>query len=103
MLKQKENFGMSNDPKGFGENPQKPLAADEDNDDEAIDESIWGPQKVLTAEEQADYDAWFRLKISRSMARIADGTAVFHKHEDVMARVRARLDRRIAEAAKRAD
>lgn len=92
---------MSSDPKGFEENPQMPLAAEDEDD--SIDESIFGSQKVLTAAEQADYDAWLRQKVSRSMARIADGTAIFHKHEDVMARVRARLDRRIAEAAKRGD
>lgn len=93
---------MSDDPKGFEENPQMPLAA-EDDEENVVDESIFGRQKMLTPEEQADYDAWLRRKVSRSLARIADGTAVFHKHEDVMARVRARLDRRIAEAAKRGD
>jgi hypothetical protein len=93
---------MSDDPKGFEENPQARLSADGDEDD-AIDESIFGPQKTLTAEEQAEYDAWLRGKVRRTLAKLADGTAVLHKHKDVVARLRARLDRRIAEAAKRAD
>lgn len=80
---------MSNDPKGFEENPQAALAAE---DDDAIDESIFGPQKVLTPEEQADYDAWLCRKVSKSLARIADGTAVFRSHEDVMAEMKAHLE-----------
>jgi hypothetical protein len=91
ILKQKENFGMSNDPKGFEENPQLPLSA-EDDEGNVIDESIWGPQRVLTAEEQADYDAWLRKKVSRSMASIADGTAVFKSHEDVVNDMKSYLD-----------
>jgi len=89
ILKQKENFGMSNDPKGFEENPQTPLAADEDD---AVDESIWGAQKVLTPQEQAEYDNWLRRKVSRSLARIADGTAVFRSHDEVMAEMKAYIE-----------
>lgn len=55
---------MSDDPKGFEENPQAPLTDDEEN---VIDESIWGPQKTLTPEEQASYDAWFRKKVQASL------------------------------------
>ena len=82
---------MSDDPKGFEENPQAQLSADGDEEN-VIDESIFGPQKVLTAEEQAEYDAWLRRKVSRSMARIADGTAVFRSHEEVMADMKAYLE-----------
>lgn len=91
---------MPNDPDGFEENPQAALTGDEED---AIDESIWGPQKALTPEEQAAYDAWFRKKVGRTMQRIQDGEAVYHTHEEVMARARARLGQRIAEAQKRAD
>lgn len=82
---------MSSDPTGFEENPQAQLSADDDEEN-VIDESIFGPQKVLTSEEQAEYDAWLRRKVSRSMARIADGTAVFRKHEDVVADMKAYLE-----------
>ncbi|MGV3551689.1 hypothetical protein [Rhizobium sp.] len=82
---------MSDKPKGFEENPQMPLAADDDEDN-VIDESIFGPQKVLTPQEQADYDDWLRRKVSRSMARIADGTAVFRSHDDVVKDMRAYLE-----------
>ena len=93
---------MPDNPDGFEENPQAPLSADGEEDD-IIDESIFGPQKKLTAEERAEYDAWLRKKISRSLQRIKDGEAVFYSHEDVMARARARLEQRIAEAQKRAN
>ena len=82
---------MSSDPDGFEENPQLPLAAGDDEDN-VIDESIFGPQKVLTPQEQADYDDWLRRKVSRSMARIADGTAVFRSHDDVVKDMRAYLE-----------
>ena len=82
---------MSDDPKGFEENPQAQLSADDDEEN-VIDESIFGPQKVLTAEEQAEYDAWLREKVTRSLQRIADGTAVFRSHEDVMADMKAYLE-----------
>ena len=55
---------MSDDPKGFEENPQATLTGDDEN---VVDESIWGPQKELTSEEQATYDAWFRKKVGRTM------------------------------------
>jgi hypothetical protein len=92
-----ENFGMSDDPKGFEENPQLPLSADGDEED-AIDEGIFGPQKVLTAEERAEYDAWFRRKVQASLDYAKRPDAVFYTHEEVMQRMRARLERRIAEA-----
>ncbi len=82
---------MSSDPKGFEENPQAPLSTGDDEEN-VVDESIFGPQKVLTAEEQAEYDVWLRRKVSRSLARIADGTAVFRSHEDVMADMKAHLE-----------
>lgn len=86
---------MTNDPKGFGENPQAALT---DEDDDAIDESIWGPQKVLTPEEQASYDAWFRKKVSAALEYSRRPDAVFHSHEDVMARAEALLKRLDREA-----
>jgi hypothetical protein len=96
-LKQKENFGMSNNPDGFEENPQMPLSAN-DHEDNVIDESIFGPQKTLTAEEQAEYDAWLHKKISRSLQRIKDGTAKFMSHDEVMAEMKAYLDQLDREA-----
>lgn len=87
---------MSNDPKGFEENPQAPLAADDEDD--AIDESIWGPQKVLTLEEQAEYDAWFRRKVGRTMENIRNGTQKYYTHEEVMAHADELLDRLDREA-----
>lgn len=88
---------MSSDPKGFEENPQMPLSADDDAD-HAVDESIWGPQKTLTAGEQADYDAWFRRKVQASLDDARRADAVFYTHDEVMARMRARLEKRIVEA-----
>ena len=82
---------MSNDPKGFEENPQAPLAADDEDD--AIDESIWGPQKVLTPEEQADYDAWFRRKVQASLDYAKRPDAVFYSHEEVMQHMKELLER----------
>jgi hypothetical protein len=86
-------------PDGFEENPQAPLEADDEDD--VIEESIWGPQKKLTAEEQAEYDAWFIRKVEKSVEYSKRPDAVFHDHEDVMKRMWDRLERRIAEAQKR--
>lgn len=91
---------MSNDPKGFEENPQAALDVD---DDEALDESLRGPQEALTPEEQADYDAWFRRKVQASLDYAKRPDAVFYSHEEVMQRMRDRLERRIAEARSRED
>lgn len=88
---------MSDNPDGFEENPQVPLSAD-DKEDNVIDESIFGPKKKLTPEEQAEYDAWFRKKVQASLDHAKRPDAVFYTHEEVMARMRARLAKRIAEA-----
>jgi hypothetical protein len=93
---------MSNDPKGFEENPQVSLAA-EDDEDEAVDESIWGPQKVLTAEEQADYDAWFRRRVGAALEYSRRPDAVFRSHDEVMASAEALLKRLDREAGIRED
>ncbi|UVC10563.1 hypothetical protein IHQ71_08230 [Rhizobium sp. TH2] len=58
---------MSDNPDGFEDHPQMPLSTD-DEEDNVIDESIFGPQKTLTAEEQAEYDAWLRNCISPTTA-----------------------------------
>lgn len=87
---------------GFEENPQVPFDADEDAEN-VIDESIFGPQKKLTAEEQADYDAWFRRKVQASLDYAKRPDAVFYSHDEVMERMRQRLEKRIAEAQKRED
>lgn len=82
-------------PDGFEENPQTPLQADDDEEN-VIDENIWGPQKKLTPEEQADYDAWFRRKVEAALEYSRRPDAVFYSHEEVMARADAllrRLDR----------
>jgi hypothetical protein len=75
---------------GFDENPQSPLDSDEPH---VIDESIWGPQKVLTPEEQADYDAWFRRKIGKALEDIKNPDAVFLTHDEVMKNVEDLLDK----------
>ncbi|MDB5523906.1 MAG: hypothetical protein JWM58_1669 [Rhizobium sp.] len=85
---------------GFGENPQAPLESD---DDHIIDESIFGPQKVLTAEEQAEYDAWFIRQVEKAVEYSKQPDAVYSDHEDVMKRMWERLERRIAEAQKSED
>lgn len=85
-------------PNGFEENPQTPLGAGGDDNEDTIDESIWGPQKKLTAEEQAEYDAWFRRKIGRTLEEIKNGTAKFYTHDEVMAHVEELLDRLDREA-----
>ncbi|CAN7414911.1 antitoxin PaaA2 family protein [Rhizobium sp. LjRoot254] len=93
---------MPDNPDGFEENPQAPFSAD-DEEENVIDESIWGPQKKLTAEEQASYDAWFRKKVQASLDYAKRPDAVFYTHEEVMARMRARIATRIAEAQKLED
>ena len=82
---------------GFDENPQAPLATD-DGEENVIDESIWGPQKVLTPEEQAEYDAWFRKKVQASLDYAKRPDAVFYTHDEVMAHVEALLDKLDREA-----
>lgn len=93
---------MSSDPKGFEENPQMPLSADDDADN-VIDESIWGPQKTLTPEEQADYDAWFRRKVGAALEYAKRPDAIFYSHDEVMARAEALLKRLDREAGIRED
>ncbi len=88
---------------GFGENPQAPLSANDNDEDNLIDESVFGPQKKLTAEEQAEYDAWFRRKVGRTLQKIKDGTAEFKSHEDVMAEMEAYLKQLDHEAGIRDD
>jgi hypothetical protein len=83
-------------PDGFEENPQASLEADDDED--VIDESIWGPQKKLTAEEQAEYDAWFRKKVQASLDYVKRPDAVFYTHDEVMQHVEELLDRLDREA-----
>lgn len=83
------------DPDGFDENPQAPLESDEEN---MIDESIWGPPKVLSAEEQADYNAWFGKKIQASLGYAKRPDAVFYTHDEVMQHVEDLLDRLDREA-----
>jgi hypothetical protein len=90
------------DPDGFSENPQAPLEADDDAEN-VIDESIWGPQEKLSPEEQASYDAWFRRKVHASLDYAKRPDAVFYTHEEVMQRMTERLERRIAKAQKRED
>jgi hypothetical protein len=88
-------------PDGFSEEPQSPLAPAED--DEAWDEAVWGPQKTLTAEEQAEYDAWFRRKVQEGLDYIRRPDAIFHTQEEVEAMMEARLEERIAQARGYAD
>ena len=88
---------MSSDPKGFEENPQMPLSVDDDEDN-VIDESIFGPQKVLTVVEQADYDAWFRRKVQASLDYAKRSDAVFYTHDEVMQHMKELLDRLDREA-----
>jgi hypothetical protein len=83
-------------PDGFEENPQAPLAVDDEEN--VIDESIWGPQKKLTAEEQAACDVWFRRKVQASLDYAKRPDAVFYTHEEVMAHVEDLLDKLDREA-----
>jgi len=85
------------DRKGFEENPQVPLGADDDEED-VIDERFWGPQKKLTPEEQAEYDAWFRRKVQASLDYAKRPDAVFYTHDEVMQHVEELLDRLDREA-----
>ncbi|MDB5555974.1 MAG: hypothetical protein JWL86_5958 [Rhizobium sp.] len=87
---------MPDNPDGFEENPQAPLSADDE--DNVIDESIWGAQKKLTPEEQAEYDVWFRKKVGRTMEKIKNGTQKFYTHDEVMAHVEELLERLDREA-----
>jgi hypothetical protein len=87
------------DPDGFNEEPQSPLAVDE----ETWDESLWGPKKTLTAEEQAEYDAWFRRKVQEGLDDARKPDAVFYNQEEVEAMMEARLEERIAQARGHAD
>lgn len=88
---------MSDDPKGFEENPQTPLSAD-DTQENVIDDSIFGPQKALLPEEQSEYDAWLRKKVGRTLQRIQEGKAEFKPHDDVMDEMKSYLDRLDREA-----
>lgn len=88
---------MSDDPKGFEEDPQAQLSADDDKEN-VIDESIFGPQKTLTAEEQAEYDAWFRRKVQASLDYASRPDAVFYTHDEVMHHVEELLERLDREA-----
>jgi hypothetical protein len=83
------------DPDGFEENPQSAL---DDEESDVVDESIWGPQKVLTSEEQAAYDAWFRRKVQASLDYAKRPDAVFYTHEEVMQHVADLLDKLDREA-----
>lgn len=82
---------------GFEENPQSPLQIDDDAEN-IIDASIWGPQKKLTPGEQAEYDAWFRRKVQKSLDYAKRPDAVFHTHDEVMRDVQELLDRLDREA-----
>lgn len=84
------------DPDGFNEEPQSPLALNED--EETWDESIWGPKKTLTAEEQAEYDAWFRRKVQEGLEDARRPDAVFYSNEEVWAHVDALIERLDREA-----
>ena len=86
---------MSDDPEGFEENPQAALT---DEDENVIDESIWGPQKVLTPEEQALYDAWFRKKVQASLDYAKRPDAIFYTHDEVMEHVEELLKKLDREA-----
>ena len=86
---------MSDDPKGFEENPQAALT---DEDENVVDESIWGPQKVLTPEEQASYDAWFRKKVQASLDYAKRPDAIFYTHDEVMEHVEELLKKLDREA-----
>lgn len=89
------------DPDGFNEEPQSPLVLNED--EETWDETIWGPKKTLTEEEQAEYDAWFRRKVQEGLDYARSPDAVFHTQEEVEAMMEARLEERIAQARGHAD
>ena len=86
---------MSDDPEGFEENPQAALT---DEDENVIDESIWGPQKVLTSEEQASYEAWFRKKVQASLDYAKRPDAIFYTHDEVMEHVEELLKKLDREA-----
>lgn len=90
------------DPDGFDENPQAPLDVVDDVDDE-IDERIWGPQKPLSAEEQATYDEWFLRQLVKAGTSLTSPTSVTHAHEDVMEMMSQILEARIARALPRDD
>jgi hypothetical protein len=89
-------------PNGFEENAQAPLGSDDDADN-VIDESLWGPQKKLTPQEQADYDAWFMRQVQKSVDYSKRPDAVYIDHEDVMAMMWEILEDRIAKASKSSD
>lgn len=87
---------MSDDPKGFEENPQAALT--DDDGENVINESIWGPQKTLTPEEQASYDAWFRKKVQASLDYAKRPDAIFYTHDEVMEHVEELLKKLDREA-----
>ena len=88
---------------GFGENPQAPLSANDNDEDNVVDESVFGPQKRLTPQEQAEYDAWFIRRVQKAVEASKRPDAVFHSHEDVMAMMWEILEERIAQASKSGD
>ncbi|MCV3765519.1 hypothetical protein [Rhizobium sp. TRM95796] len=82
------------DPDGFNQDPHSPLAVD--GNDEVRGEAIWGAKKALTAEVQAEYDAWFRRKVQERLDEARNPAAVFYTQEDAEAMMEARLEEPIA-------
>lgn len=55
-----------------------------------------GAKKALTAEVQAEYDAWFRRKVQERLDEARNPAAVFYTQEDAEAMMEARLEEPIA-------
>jgi predicted transcriptional regulator len=50
-----------------------------------------------------EHDAWFRAEVEQGLREAGDPAAKRIPHDEVMSKMKARLEARIAKAAKRAD
>lgn len=50
-------------------------------------------ERLRHAHEAAEHDRWFRGEVQKTLDRIADGTARFSPHDEVMQRLDARIER----------
>nr|WP_297461802.1 hypothetical protein [uncultured Halomonas sp.] len=58
---------------------------------------------VQRQREAREYDAWFRKEVEQGIREADDPAAKRIPHAEVMGRMRARIEARVAEASKRAD
>ena len=53
----------------------------------------------LFIEKESGYEEWLFHKVSKTMERVASGTATLHEHTDAMALMKSRLEARLRKPA----